>query len=123
MKRSKLQNIIGIMIMLALSSTWTIAKPLGDDTENKLVDARVVEIAERHISVIAQTGVEHVIAINREGTKVWLGERSVSLRDVHVDDVITIELDEANAVKFAKQIEIMESSKSSRSSEVARTPF
>ena len=82
------------------------ARSLGDDddTDTRLVNAEVVEITDARISVLAQTGVEHVIAIDIEKTHVVRDGKSVSVKEVREGDVITIELDEKNPVKFAKNI-------------------
>jgi hypothetical protein len=88
----------------------------GKDTDTRLVNAKVVEVTDQHISVMAQTGVEHVIAIDRADTKVTIEDRVVSLKDVREGDVITIELDAQKRVKFARNIAI----RSTENAEVAR---
>ncbi len=75
-----------------------------EDTDNRLVQAKIVEVAESHISVMARTGVEHVIAVDSEGTKVTIDGRVVSLKDVREGDIATIELDAHKPVKFARNI-------------------
>ena len=82
------------------------AAPLGgdDDTDTRIVEARVVEVAEAHVSVMARTGVEHVIAVDREGTKVMMNGEVVSLKDLREGDVVTVELDAQKPVKFARSI-------------------
>lgn len=89
-----------------------------DDTDLRLVNARVVEVNDRHISVVARTGVEHVIAINRADTHVKRGGRSVTCAELQKNDIVTVELDEARQVKFAKQIDITRAA----SDQVARAP-
>lgn len=74
------------------------------DTDTRFVNAKVMEITDARVSVIAQTGVEHVIAIDGEKTRVTRDGQSVSIKEVREGDVITIELDERNPVKFAKNI-------------------
>ncbi len=76
------------------------------DTDTRMIDARVVEINKTHISVVARTGVEHVIAVNDKNTKVKMGESLVALTDLHEGDVVNIELDVANPMKFAKNIAV-----------------
>ena len=76
------------------------------DTDTRMVDAKVVEVTEHRISVIARTGVEHVIAIDDSGTKVSVKGKAVALKDLRKGDVVTVELDELNPLKFAKQISI-----------------
>lgn len=77
-----------------------------EDTETRLVNARVVEATATRISVIAQTGVEHVIAIGEGRTEVTIDGEKVKLKDVREDDVITVELDPRDEMKFAKNIQI-----------------
>ena len=74
------------------------------DTDTRLVNAKVLEITDARVSVLAQTGVEHVIAIDMEKTRVTREGKSVSIKEVREGDIITIELDENNPVKFAKNI-------------------
>ncbi|MBD0370915.1 MAG: hypothetical protein ICV60_08780 [Pyrinomonadaceae bacterium] len=74
------------------------------DTDTRLVDAKVVEITDARLSVVAQTGVEHVIAIDIEKTRVTRDGRNVSIKEVREGDIITIDLDEKNPIKFAKNI-------------------
>jgi preprotein translocase subunit YajC len=69
-----------------------------------MIDAKVVEATDTHISVIARTGVEHVIAIDRADTKVTIDGMGVSLQDVREGDVVTVELDANNPIKFARNI-------------------
>jgi hypothetical protein len=97
-----------VSMMLMLFSINAQALTLGDDdggdTDTRLVNARVMEITDARLSVMAQTGVEHVIAIDTEKTRVTRDGQSVSIKEVREGDVITIELDEKNPVKFAKNI-------------------
>ena len=55
---------------------------------------------------MARTGVEHVIAVDREGTKVTINGEAVSLKDLREGDIVTVELDAQKPVKFAKNIEL-----------------
>lgn len=84
-----------------------------EDANARLVGAKVVEVADSHISVVAQTGVEHVIAVDNVKTKVTIDGKTVSIKDVREGDVVTVELDAKNPMMFAKNI-------SMRSEEVAR---
>jgi hypothetical protein len=96
---------VGMMLMLFSINTQALT--LGDDendTDTRLVNAKVEEITDARLSVMAQTGVEHVIAIDMEKTRVTRDGQSVSIKEVREGDVITIELDEKNPVKFAKNI-------------------
>jgi hypothetical protein len=74
------------------------------DTDTRLVNAKVVEITDARVSVMAQTGVEHVIAIDIDKTRVTRDGQNVSIKEVREGDIITIELDERNPVKFAMNI-------------------
>ena len=117
MNRRYLASILAA-VMLALFSTSALAandNERDEDTDLRIVNAQVVEVADGHISIIAQTGVEHVIAIDGTKTKVLIEGQPVSLKDVREGDVITIELDEQNPVMFAQTI-----SMSSEQVQVAR---
>jgi hypothetical protein len=106
-------------LMLTFLSTAALAAGSNDgksdDTDTRIIDARVVEVTDGYISVIARSGVEHVIAIGNSDTQVLIDEQVVSLKDVREGDVITIELDEQNPMKFARTI-----SMSSEQVQVAR---
>lgn len=106
MNRRHLASMLAALL-LTLFSTGALAAISDDereDTETLIVNAKVVEVAEGHISVIARSGIEHVIAIDNTETKVTIEEQDVSLKDVREGDVVTIELDEKNPMKFAKAI-------------------
>jgi hypothetical protein len=99
--------VIFAALLLSLFPAAIRAATYGDggvDTDLRLVDARVVEVTDARISVIARTGVEHVIAIDRVDTKVMINGDVVSLKDIREGDVITVELDAQNPVKFARNI-------------------
>jgi hypothetical protein len=107
--RRKLQLVTGAFAVLLLTALSASAQAVADssaaeDTDTKMIDAKVVEVAENHISVIARTGVEHVIEINNERTKIIIEGEEVSLKNLREGDVVTIELDEQNPIKFAKNI-------------------
>jgi hypothetical protein len=106
MRRKYLAAFLMSMVVMLLSVTAQAATSGGDesDTDTRFVNARVMEITDARVSVVAQTGVEHVIAIDMEKTRVTREGRSVSIKEVREGDVITIELDEKNPVKFAKNI-------------------
>jgi hypothetical protein len=116
MKQKRLVSFLAA-IMLAFFSTAMQAATGGtdEDTETRFVQAKVVEVAESHISVIARTGVEHVIAVDHKGTKVTIDGEVVSLKDVREGDIATIELDAQKPVKFAVNIQMR-----SEQSQVAR---
>ena len=94
-------------VLIFLSSFAVLAaNNSAEDTDTFITDAKVVEVTDKRISVIARSGVEHVIALDSRGTKVKINNRVVSLKEVKKGDVITIELDEKNIVKLAKNIEV-----------------
>jgi hypothetical protein len=96
---------ISMLVMLFYVNAQ--AAPAGgndSDTDTRLVNASVLEITDARISVKAQTGVEHVIAIDIEKTRVTRDGQNVSIKEVREGDIITIELDEKNPVKFAMNI-------------------
>lgn len=107
MKRKPLAGLAAA-ILITLFSVGIEAAPFGndEDTDTRMVSARVVEVAEAHVSVVARTGVEHVIAVDREGTKVTINGTVVSLKDLREGDVVTVELDAHKPVKFATNIEL-----------------
>ena len=101
------------MLMFFFTAARAVASsdPSADqDTDTRMVDARVVEVTDARISVIARTGVEHVIAVDRLDTRVTIDGQVVSLKDVREGDVITTELDAYNSIKFAKNIAVGSSS-------------
>jgi hypothetical protein len=106
MRRKHLAAFFVSMTIMLLAIDARAAFTGGDerDTDNRLVNAMVVEITDARVSVMAQTGVEHVIAIDMEKTRVTRDGQNVSIKEVREGDVITIELDEKNPVKFAKNI-------------------
>lgn len=115
--RRKPLAVLMAATLLAFFSIGIKAASIGndEDTDTRIVEARVVEMAEAHVSVMARTGVEHVIAVDREGTKVMINGEVVSLKDLREGDIVTIELDAQKPVKFARNIEMR-----SEGSQVAR---
>jgi hypothetical protein len=106
MRQKHLATFFLSMIAMLFSINVQAALAVDDekDTDTRFVNAEVVELTEARISVIAQTNVEHVIAIDNEKTRVTRDGQSISIKEVRVGDVITIELDEKNPIKFAKNI-------------------
>ncbi|HYG09145.1 MAG TPA: hypothetical protein VD835_04150 [Pyrinomonadaceae bacterium] len=102
--------ILGALaLMLMFGANVAQAASLDDsDAEGRLVNVRVVEVSDERISVMTQEGVEHVIAVCRVNTQVKRGKQYVNSKDLRVDDVVTIVLDEEKQVKFAKNIEVRE---------------
>ena len=109
------RNLAGLLaVLLLMLFSIAVQAAVGDeDTDARITGAKVVEVAEAHISVMARSGVEHVIAVDSAGTKVTIDGEVVSLKDVREGDVVTVELDEQREVKFAKNILM-------RSAEIAR---
>ncbi|HEV3468503.1 MAG TPA: hypothetical protein VG148_04225 [Pyrinomonadaceae bacterium] len=106
MKRKSLAGLIAI-VLTALSAAPALAAGTdGEDTDTRMVDAKVVEVTDDHISVIARTGVEHVIATADTTTMVTREGKIVSLRDLRQGDIVTVELDAENPLKFARHINI-----------------
>ena len=105
MRRKNLAAVVAAMLLVF--STAALAADTDDkDTNTRLVNVKVVEVTDGHISVITPKGVEHVIAIDDEGTKVMIDEEFVSLKDLREGDTVTVELDTLNPLKFAMSIEI-----------------
>jgi Tfp pilus assembly protein FimV len=108
MKQRHLVKILTAALLLTFFSyTAARASSLGDaneDTDTRMIDARVVEVTDARISIVARTGVEHVIAIDRADTKVTIDGLAVALQDLREGDVVTVELDANNPMKFAKNI-------------------
>ena len=113
MKRNLVSLLAVLLLTIFSNAIQAAVSDEGGDTDVRITGAKVVEVAEAHISVMARTGVEHVIAVDRAGTKVTIDGEVVSLKDVREGDVVTIELDEQREVKFAKNILM-------RSAEIAR---
>lgn len=105
MRRKNLVAVLAAMLMV-FSTTALAADGKGKDTNTRLVNAKVVEVTDGHISVITRDGVEHVIATDDDGTKVMIDEEFVSLKNLREGDVVTVELDTLNPLKFAMSIEI-----------------
>jgi len=108
MKHRHLVTVFALALLLALVQS-AIARAANvedasEDTDTRIISARVVEATDTRISVIARTGVEHVIAIDRSDTKVTIDGLAVALQDVREGDLVTIELDAENPVKFARNI-------------------
>lgn len=113
MKRNLAGALAVLLLMLFSNAIQAAVGDEGEDTDVHIIGAKVVEVAESRISVMARSGVEHVIAVDRVGTKVTIDGEVVSLKDMREGDVVTVELDEQREVKFAKNILM-------RSAEIAR---
>ncbi|HEV2799430.1 MAG TPA: hypothetical protein VGW12_02985 [Pyrinomonadaceae bacterium] len=101
---------LGMLVLMLMLSANVASATVTDDpeTEGRLVNVRVVEVGEERISVMTREGVEHVIAICQIKTQVKRGKQYVHGKDLRVDDVVTIVLDEEKPIKFAKNIEVRE---------------
>ncbi|HYO98613.1 MAG TPA: hypothetical protein VER76_00185 [Pyrinomonadaceae bacterium] len=110
MKRKNLAMLgVTVALLLTFGATAVRAANFDDnDTEGRLVDVRVVEVGNERISVVTRDGVEHVIAVCQIKTQVKRGKDYVHGKDLRVDDVVTIELDETKPIKFAKNIVVRE---------------
>jgi hypothetical protein len=112
LKKMKTFNraILGVLaLMLMVGANVAQAANLNDnDTEGRLVDVRVVEVSDERISVVTREGVEHVIAVCQINTQVKRGKQYVHGKDLRVDDIVTVMLDEEKPIKFAKNIEVRE---------------
>ena len=104
MKRRSLAIVMGILVSMAAHTA--AAAPQDDDTDARMVDAKVVEVNDRHISVVARTGVEHVIATDTADTHVVRKGKRVKFKELKVGDFVTVELDASKDVKFARHIVI-----------------
>ena len=101
--------IIFAVLLLAFFYTNALAvsdPEEGKDTDTRMINAKVVEVNDSHISVIARTGVEHVIAVDRNDTSITRDGKIVSLKDLREGDVVTVELDANKKMKFAKNISL-----------------
>lgn len=104
MRRRSLATMFAIMLALAASAPALAASDRAEDTDVRKVDAKVVEVNERHISIVARTGVEHVIATDAADTHVTLRGKRIELKKLRVGDIVTVDLDPSNEMKFARRI-------------------
>ena len=111
MRRRSLAGLIAVMLTLAAYAPALAASDgAPPDTDVRKVDAKVVEVNDRHISIVARTGVEHVIATDAADTHVTLRGQRVELKKLRVGDVVTVDLDASSQMKFARRIVIGEQS-------------
>ncbi|HKP73048.1 MAG TPA: hypothetical protein VJT82_08925 [Pyrinomonadaceae bacterium] len=108
MKRFNLAIFAAALVLMSMANVALAASDTDGDGDRRLVNVRVIEVNDEHISVVTRDGVEHVVAVCQVNTKVQRGKEYVHCKDLRVDDVVTIELDEAKPVKFAKSIVIRE---------------
>ncbi|HLL76477.1 MAG TPA: hypothetical protein VK421_14590 [Pyrinomonadaceae bacterium] len=95
-----------LALLVSFSPNFAMASGDDADTDTRFVKARVVEVGERRIAVITRSEIEHVIAVDGEATKIKVGDRLVSVKDLREGDVVTVELDELNPMKFARNITV-----------------
>jgi hypothetical protein len=102
--------IFGVLALaLILGANVAQAASLDDnDTDGRLVNVRIVEVSDERISVVTREGVEHVISVCQINTQVRRGKQYVHCKDLRVNDIVTIVLDEDKPIKFAKNIEVRE---------------
>jgi ABC-type enterochelin transport system substrate-binding protein len=109
MRRRSLAALFAVLLTLAASApTLAASDGAQEDTDVRKVDAKVVEVNDRHISIVARTGVEHVIATDAADTHVTLKGKRIDMKRLRVGDVVTVDLDAANPLKFARRIIIGE---------------
>jgi hypothetical protein len=104
MRRRSLASLIAVVLTLAAYAPALAATDGEKDSDTLMVDAKVVEVNDRHISVVARTGVEHVIATDAADTHVTLKGKRIATKKLRVGDVVTVELDALNPLKFARRI-------------------
>ena len=109
MKRRNLAFMLSILVSLAAhAASARAAAPTDEDTDARMVDAKVVEVNDRHISIVARSGVEHVIATDASDTRVVRKGRRVKFKELKVGDLVTVDLDATKSMKFARHIVIGE---------------
>jgi hypothetical protein len=108
MRRRSLASLIAVLLALAAYAPALAASDTEKekDSDTLMVDAKVVEVNQRHISVVARTGVEHVIATDAADTHVTLKGKRIATKSLRVGDLVTVELDALNPLKFARRIVI-----------------
>ena len=116
MRRRSLACAIAVLLSAVVYMPALAASDAAEDTDARMIDAKVVEVNDKHISVIARTGVEHVIATDTSDTKVTLKGNRISLNKLRVGDIVTVELDAASQLKFARRIVVADESGSTLAS-------
>lgn len=104
MRRRSLASLIAVMLAFAVYAPAFAASDGEKDSDTLMVDAKVVEVTQSHISVVARTGVEHVVATDAADTHVTLKGKRIAVKSLRVGDVVTVELDALNPLKFARRI-------------------
>jgi hypothetical protein len=106
MRRKSLACVIAVLISAVVYAPALAASDPTEDTDARMIDAKVVELNDKHISVIARTGVEHVIATDASDTRVTLKGKRIAFKKLRVGDIVTVELDATSQLKFARRIVI-----------------
>ena len=107
MNQKRLAGLLATLLLIVVSSGIRAAvNNDNDDTDTRIEGARVVEVAESHISVVARSGVEHVVAVDAAGTKVTRSGGTACIKDLRNGDIVTMDLDAKKPVKFATHISV-----------------
>lgn len=99
-------KLTAFIFTFCLLMTGSVLASDENQSDLRYDEAKVVEVNEKHISVIAQTGVEHVIALDDKSTSVTIESQKVSPKEIKEGDIVTIVLDSRNPMKFARNIQI-----------------
>jgi hypothetical protein len=117
MKKTASRNFAILSLLIAVTCYgYATPRPIArthdwNNDENRFENACVVEITDSRISIIASSGIEHVIAVDSDHTDVKRDGKIVSLKDLRVGDIVSVQLDEKNPVMFAKNIELNRNSR------------
>lgn len=99
------KKLLLVLALIAASQVGTITARASDDgTDANFVGAKVVEVSDSRIAIIAESGIEHMIAINQKMIKVTSEGRTVPLKDIKEGDIVSVELDAKNPMKTARNI-------------------
>ncbi len=106
MKRYFASTMFAAILALGTASmaSGQNGKTVAQDTDTRINRAKVVEVSPGRIAVIAQSGVEHVIAIQQNSTKILRNGKSLPVTQLSEGDIVTVELDPLNPMKVAKNI-------------------
>ncbi|HYH84548.1 MAG TPA: hypothetical protein VEX60_03640 [Pyrinomonadaceae bacterium] len=116
MRRKSLACVIAVLISAVVYVPALAASDPAQDTDARMVDAKVVEVNDKHISVIARTGVEHVVATNAKDTRVSLKGKRIAFKKLRVGDIVTVELDATKQLKYARRIVVADKTASTLAS-------
>lgn len=104
MKRKSLACLIAVLLSAVIYVPALAASDPAQDTDARMIDAKVIEINDKHISVMARTGVEHVIATSAADTRVTRKGKRIAFKKMRVGDIVTVELDASSQLKLARRI-------------------